>query len=137
MDGVVRVGVGVCIFKNGKILMGKRGPNSAQGSGSWSPPGGKLDFGETWEACAARETLEEAGVTISKPTFITCTNDYFKDDSKHFITIYMRADWVSGEPQNLEEGKMSDWQWFDWDNLPSPLFMPFEHLLKTGFKPSR
>ncbi|HSX23623.1 MAG TPA: NUDIX domain-containing protein [Candidatus Saccharimonadales bacterium] len=135
MEPIVRVGVGVCVFKDGKVLMGLRGPLCAQGSGSWSPPGGKLDFGESFEDCARRETLEEAGITISKPTFVTCTNDIFKEDNKHYITIYMRADWISGKPRELEPGKMGGWTWYEWTQLPEQLFFPFSNLLGTGFKP--
>lgn len=130
-----RVGVGVCIFKNGKILLGQRQKSSGRGVYSWCPPGGKLEFGESIEECARRETLEEAGIKISDPTIITCTNDIFKTEHEHFITIYVRANWINGEPQILEPHKMAQWAWFDWDQLPKPLFMPFSNLLKTGFKP--
>ncbi len=129
-----RVGVGVCIFKDGKILLGRRQKLSRQGANTWAPTGGKLDFGESLADCARRETLEEAGVIISEPTFIACTNDIFEDE--HFITIYMRAEWVSGNPKVLEPEKMAEWGWFEWSSLPRPLFMPFENLLKTGFNPN-
>lgn len=136
MSGLVqvpRVGVGVCIFKDGKILLGRRQKSSATGISTWAPTGGKLDYGESFEACARRETLEEAGIVISEPRFITCTNDIFTVEAKHFITIYMRADWVSGEPQVLEPDKMAEWGWFDPAHMPVPLFMPFSNLLKTSF----
>lgn len=133
MQKIVRVGVGVCIFRDGKILLGQRQKDSKRGIGSWCPPGGKLEFGESFEECARRETLEESGVAISEPQIITVTNDIFNEE--HFITIYMRADWASGEPQVLEPHKIAEWTWFDGDNLPEPLFFPFSNLLKTGFKP--
>ena len=69
------------------------------------------------------------------PPFKLAENIVFENE--HFITIYMRADWVSGEPAVLEPEKMAEWDWFDWANLPTPLFMPFAHLLKTGFKPNK
>jgi 8-oxo-dGTP diphosphatase len=34
------------------------------------------------------------------------------------------------EPQEFQE-----LGWFDWNNLPEPLFLPLQNLLKTGFKP--
>jgi 8-oxo-dGTP diphosphatase len=111
MEPVVRVGVGVCIFKDGKILLGQRQKSSR------------------------RETLEESGVIISKPAFVTCTNDIFPDEGEHFITVYVGADWVKGEPEVLEPHKIAEWAWFNWDELPQPLFSPFTNLLKTGFKP--
>lgn len=129
----VRVGVGVCIFKDRQILLGRRQKSSAQGVDTWSPTGGKLEFGESFADCARRETLEEAGIIISEPTFITCTNDIF--ETEHFVTIYVLANWASGEPTVLEPDKMAEWDWFAWDKMPEKLFMPFSNLIKSGFKP--
>ncbi len=128
-----RVGVGVCIFKDGKILLGQRQKSSGRGISSWCPPGGKLEFGESFAECARRETLEESGIIISEPSFITCTNDIFIDEGEHFITVYVQANWASGESQILEPHKIAKWEWFEWDQLPEPLFMPFSNLLKTGY----
>ncbi len=125
--------MGVCIFKNGQILLGQRQHLSAHGADTWAPPGGKIDYRESWQDCARRETLEEAGVEISEPTIITVTNDFFR--TEHFITIYVRADWVNGEPKVLEPHKTAKWAWYEWSDMPAPLFPPFENLTKTGFKP--
>ncbi len=57
--GKIRVGVGIMIFKDGKVLMGRR--KGSHGAGEYAFPGGHLDFGESFEDCAKRETLEEAG----------------------------------------------------------------------------
>jgi len=58
----VKVGIGVFVFKNGKFLMQKR--HGAHGSNSWGVPGGHLEFGESFEATARREVLEETGLKI-------------------------------------------------------------------------
>jgi len=58
-----KVGVGVIIVKDNKVLMQKR--INAHGNGSWSFPGGHLEFNEELEDCAKRETLEEAGINIT------------------------------------------------------------------------
>lgn len=126
-----RVGVGVIIIKNSKVLFGHR--VSPHGEGTWCPPGGKLDYRETFEQCAKRETLEEAGIKIKNCRIITATNDLF-EDGQHFITVYMQADWQSGTPRVMEPDKVVDWQWVDWDKLPRPLFMPMNTLIKTGYK---
>jgi 8-oxo-dGTP diphosphatase len=128
-----RVGLGVCIIKDSKVLLGQR--LNAHGDGSWCFPGGHLEFGETWEECAIREVTEETGLTIKNPVFVTCTNDIFEEENKHYITLYLKAAWISGEPQVLEPEKMVKWQWFNWEKLPSPLFIPMQHLVETGFKP--
>jgi 8-oxo-dGTP diphosphatase len=38
-------------------------------------------------------------------------------------------------PQNLEPEKCYGWDWFAWDNLPNPLFLPLEKMVKSGFNP--
>ena len=128
-----KVGVGVCVVKDSLVLLGQR--LNAHGEGSWSFPGGHLEYGESWEECAVREVSEETGLVINSLGFITCTNDVFPTENKHYITIYMKASWESGEAAVLEPDKMIKWDWFSWDDLPQPLFIPMQNLLKTGFRP--
>ena len=59
---VPRVGIGIFVFKNHKFIMGCR--KGAHGEGTWSVPGGHLEFGETIEEGSAREVLEETGLKI-------------------------------------------------------------------------
>jgi 8-oxo-dGTP diphosphatase len=128
-----KVGLGVVIVKDGKVLLGKR--KNAHGEGTWGFPGGHLEFGESYEDCARRETTEEADITIKNIRFVTATNDVFVEEDKHYITVYMLADYDSGEIKNMEPYKLESWEWFTWDNLPQPLFLPIEHLIATGFRP--
>lgn len=64
------VGFGVMILKEGKVLLGKRheDPEKADsllhGAGTWTMPGGKLHFKESFEEGAYREVLEETGIKI-------------------------------------------------------------------------
>ncbi len=128
-----KVGLGVYIRKDGKILLGKR--KNTHGAGTWSAPGGHLEMNETWEECAKRETLEETGLEIENVRFMTATNDVFPDVGKHYITLAMAADWKSGEPQNREPEKCEGWDWFAWDELPEPLTIYFANFIKTGYNP--
>jgi 8-oxo-dGTP diphosphatase len=41
---------------------------------------------------------------------------------KHYVDVTFAADWVSGEPEADEAGEAIEWQWFDLDRLPEPLF---------------
>jgi len=133
MDKIPRVGVGVIIKKGNKILLGKR--KSSHGEGSWSFPGGHLEFNEDLEECAKREVKEEVGIKVDNLKFITITNDIFKDEEKHYITIYLLAENYSGEVKLLEPHKCEEWGWFEWNNLPEPLFIPIQNLLKQKFNP--
>ncbi|KAJ9644022.1 hypothetical protein H2201_006645 [Coniosporium apollinis] len=95
-----RVGVGVFVMnREGKFIIGKR--KGSHGSGTWALPGGHLDFGESLEACAAREVLEETGLTIGNVRFMTVTNDVMEAEGKHYVTIYMGG-MVEGEKTEPE-----------------------------------
>ena len=128
-----KVGVGVIVINDKKILLGKR--KNAHGEGSWGFPGGHLEFNESWEDCASRETREETGTTIRNIRFGTATNDIFKTEEKHYITIFMLSDYDSGEVKIMEPEKCEKWEWFLWSQLPQPLFVPIQNLLKKGYSP--
>lgn len=128
-----KVGVGVVVFKEGKVLMGRR-IGSAAGEGEYAGPGGHLEHLETFEECAKRETLEETGMEIENVRFL-CVTNLRKYAPKHYIDIGVVADWKSGEPEVLEPDKIEYWDWFDMDDLPEPLFgvEPYYiRALKTG-----
>jgi 8-oxo-dGTP diphosphatase len=131
MEKQVRVGIGVYILKDGKILMGKR--IGAHGKNTWSPPGGWLEFGESWEDCAKRETLEEAGIKIKNIRYWAATNEIPEGEEKHVVTIHMLADYDEGEPKIMEPEKWEKWNWFSWSELPEPLFYPLVTLRKQNF----
>lgn len=116
-----KVGVGVFVFKDGKVLLGKR--KGSHGAGNWGPPGGHLEFGESAEGCAARELAEETGLKALSIQTGLWSNDVI-DGNKHYITLFAVVDRFEGEPQMLEPNKCEEWQWFSMNALPSPLFPP-------------
>lgn len=126
-----RVGVGVIIVRDGKVLFGLR--QGAHGAGSWSLPGGHLEFQESLEACAQREVQEETGLHVTSCKPVAFTNDIFKSEDKHYITIFMVATVDIGEPEILEPEKCLEWRWCDWHDMPRPLFIPIENLLQQNF----
>jgi 8-oxo-dGTP diphosphatase len=136
-DNRPRVGLGVCVVRDGKVLLGKR--KNAHGDGDWCFPGGHLEMNESWEDCAVRETAEETGIRVRNVRFATATNDIFEKEGKHYVTIIMLADYDSGEAEVKEPEKCEKWKWFTWgeDSLPRPLFTPQRNLLKQGFDPLR
>lgn len=127
------VGVGVLVFRNGKILFGKR-LKKDHGHGFYAGPGGHLEFGESIEECAAREVLEETGMTITNVRPIALIN-FLIDKERHYVDIGTAADWVSGEAKLLEPDKCAGWDWYALDALPKPLWdqIPlYLESLKTG-----
>lgn len=128
-----RVGVACLVMRAGQVLLLRR--QRSHGAGSWSPPGGHLDFGEAIEACAIRETLEETGLHIADPEFLAITNDVFTDDGRHYITVWMRAASAAGEPAVQDPAEVAQVGWFPPDALPAPLFLSLENLLALRSHP--
>ncbi|GEM_PF-297662 len=122
-----KVGVAAVIRKGDQVLLIRR--KNVHGAGSWSTPGGHLDFGETPEQCAMREVREEAGVEITHVRFRAITNDVFEAFGKHYITIWMESEYLSGEPHVAADYEVAKIGWFAWDALPEPLFLPFKNLV--------
>jgi 8-oxo-dGTP diphosphatase len=117
-----KVGIAVFIEKDGKYIFFER--RGSHGTETWSVPGGHLEMGETWAQAAAREAMEEVGVTIKNVRFLAATNDIFADIGKHYISIWLMADLDQGEPVSQEPDKVIDVQWRALNDLPSPLFEP-------------
>jgi 8-oxo-dGTP diphosphatase len=92
MENRPKVGVGLLIFKDGKILLGKR--KSAHAPGVYCGTGGHLESGESVFDCAIRETREEAGIEIENLRFL-CVGNY-PGDEKHYINFGIAADYSSG-----------------------------------------
>lgn len=122
-----RVGVGVVVLKEDRVLLGKR--KGAHGAETWSTVGGHLEFGETIEECAARELAEETGLTALSLRLGPWVNDVIEDD-KHYVTIFVFVDKFEGELQLLEPHKCESWHWCELGALPYPLFPPVTSLIK-------
>lgn len=114
-----RVGVGVMVLKDGKVLLQRR--KGSHGGGEFAFPGGHLEHMESFEDCARRETLEEAGIEIENIRFLFLGNlKHYAP--KHYVHIQFVADWKSGEPQVLEPEKCDGWDWYTLDAIPQPAF---------------
>lgn len=95
------------LFKSaGKVFLVKRGDD-----GSWAVPGGKLEEGETPEAAARREVLEECGVDYAAPLTPHALIDgyvtYIAEEGEQFEAVLNEENQAYG--------------WFSLDELPEPL----------------
>ena len=134
MNDKPQVGTAMILNRDGKVLLMKR--KSPHGQGTWSTPGGHLDFGETLEGCAARESKEEVGVDVVDIRFRSVTNDVFEPQGKHYVTIWMEGTPI-GEPGIVADQEVEEIGWFAWDALPRPLFLPLENLVKQNSYPPK
>ncbi len=127
-----KVGVGVMVVKDGKVLLGKR--LTSHGVDEYGGPGGHMEYGETIFETAQREISEEVGIQI-KNLRVLCVSDLLTYMPKHYIDIGVYAEWEAGEPTTLEPDKLESWAWYDIDKLPENLFGCFTAYIdsyKTG-----
>lgn len=136
MERKIGVGVGVLILNSeGKILLGKRhddyikASSELKGAGKWTMPGGKLDFGESFEEAALRETEEETGLKLRKVEVIALNSD--QTDSAHYVTVGLLGSDFDNEPSVCEPDRIINWDWFEPNSLPTPMYEPSLKLLQN------
>mgnify|MGYP001817058282 CR=1 FL=1 len=132
MDDRPLIGVAVIVIKKDTVLLGKR--RSSHGDGTWAFPGGHLEINESIKGCARREIFEETGIRIKNLRYGPYTNDIFEKEGKHYVTLYVLADFDSGVPTVKEPHKCEEWQWHRWPPEVKPTFLPIANLLKQNFK---
>jgi len=115
-----RVGVGILLVdESGRLLLTlRRRPPEA---GCWSIVGGKLDFLETLERCAIRETLEEVGAGISIDSLLCVTDHLLPAENQHWVSPAYLARVSSRDARNCEPEKTQEVRWFSMDDLPANL----------------
>ena len=111
------VGIGIVVIKDDHVLLCRRGkpPNV----GSWTLPGGAQDLGETCEAAARRELLEETGLSVGDLHFCAHVDTIRRDEDGrirfHYTILDFAGRWVDGEP--VVGSDVSEVQWAPMDAL--------------------
>lgn len=123
----IKIGVGVVIFKDNKILLGHRSNERKDtggiiGNGTWTLPGGKQEYNETLIECAIREVKEETNLNIINPEVFSVNDDIAPD--RHYVTISLMATEFDGDLTIMEPTKEDEWKWFDINELPENLYAP-------------
>jgi len=79
-----------CIIADGdRALLIRRGFEPSRGK--WTYPGGFVDFGETPEKCAMRETVEEVGMTVRDLKLLGVYADRRETAPSIIIVTYVAA----------------------------------------------
>ncbi len=95
---VVQVVAGV-MCRDGRYLVAKR-KNDVHLGGFWEFPGGKLEAGESLEACLRRELREELGIEIAAPELLHITRHHYEERSVELH--FFRCSIAAGEARPLD-----------------------------------
>lgn len=99
---------------DGRVLLGRRAIEPARDR--WDLPGGFCEPGETPEACAVRELLEETGCRIEVTGFLGHLIDVYGDGGDHTLNAVFTARVAEGAPQAADD--VAEVRWFALDALP-------------------
>ncbi|MFA6190445.1 MAG: NUDIX domain-containing protein [Candidatus Staskawiczbacteria bacterium] len=132
-----KVGVGAMILSKDGVLLGKRNDDAKKassdlhGEGTWTMPGGKLDFKETLIDGICREVFEETSIKINKDKLkvISVADEIVYDN--HYVTVGFLCEDFEGEPQIMEPNEITEWKWYNLDNLPEKVFPPSAKMIKA------
>jgi mutator protein MutT len=94
----IDVAIGV-VQRDGRILICQRKSEDTFG-GLWEFPGGKLEPGETLEACLAREMMEELAIEVKIVKKLTTIQHQYP---RSRVTLHpFLCEHASGEPKLIE-----------------------------------
>jgi 8-oxo-dGTP diphosphatase len=103
---------GAVVFKDGRLLLIRRGKEP--GKGKWSIPGGGIELGETIFEAVRREVQEECSIEIEVERILDTRDNIIKDDDGriryHYILIDLLAKYVSGDIKAQSDA--ADCGWF-------------------------
>ena len=111
------LGASACVWRDGKVLLVKRGKPPALDL--WSLPGGHVELGETLRQAAGRELAEETGITASLSHLVDCLDIIRRTPEgtvdRHYVIAVFTGMWTGGEPQPMDDA--ADLQWREPDML--------------------
>lgn len=126
-DKIIGAGCGVILINNkGQILMGKRSDNPLTADsemheeGTWSLPGGNIEYGETFYEAGRREVKEETNIDVKTLDVFCVQTDM--NQFAHYVSVGMMSKDFTGEAIVMEPGEIVTWKWFDKDKLPDNIF---------------
>jgi len=100
--------VNAIVYKDNKILISQRSLKEKHGPGTWSIPGGKLEYAgivyEALQKTVKKEILEEVGIKVMEEMSLIANNTFqHNEDSLQVIAIVFLCRYKSGKPKPLED----------------------------------
>ncbi|MGQ0443639.1 MAG: NUDIX hydrolase [Beijerinckiaceae bacterium] len=105
------LGVSVAIFRAGLVLLARR--TRPPFAGAFSLPGGLVEVGETLEAAALRELMEEVQADARIIGFNQFVETIDRDDAgkirHHYVIASFLGEWIAGESKPGPEAGEAVW----------------------------
>lgn len=88
-----RIRVGVVLLEGDALLLVEHRKGDR---GYWLLPGGGLDHGETFFACAAREVREETGLLVEPERVVYLSEAIAPGGGRHIVNVFVKARLLGG-----------------------------------------
>lgn len=111
-----RIASYLLIRKDGKLAFVLRS-NTTWMNGYYGMPSGKIEAGECFSVGAAREGLEETGITVA-PQNLRFAHVMHRMEGDDWVDVYFDVLDYEGEVYNAEPHVHSELAWLDSANLP-------------------
>ena len=102
----------VFVIRDGEILLIDK--KTGLGKGKVNGPGGKVEKGESPEACAIRECSEELGITVSNLQYCGQHRFQFVDGLTIHVWVYKTTDFEGVPTESIEARPL----WVSLDEIP-------------------
>lgn len=124
-----KLAVAVLIEREGKVLLGKRGPGARE-PGKWAFPAGFVERGEPVEAAAVREVREEVGLVVELGPLLGLISS---PGETVVVAVYAAA---RAEGEAVAADDLEAVGWFSPDALPELAFAHDAEML-AAWRPSQ
>lgn len=119
VDIIIETPQGIVLIKRGNEPFG------------WAIPGGFVDYGESLESAAVRESLEETSLEVTDLKLLGCYSDPNRDTRFHAISTVFVAK-ATGTPKAGDDA--AEVALFPLDALPEPLCFDHAQILSDYLK---
>jgi len=110
MEKIPRLGAIAVVLRGESVLLVRRG--NPPDAGLWGYPGGHVEWGETALEAAARELLEETGVTATPRGYLTNLDIHRGSEGvvlHHYLLAAVLCDYVDGTPHAADDALEAGW----------------------------
>lgn len=123
-----KVAAGVLVVQNGRVLLVRRSGEPFRGL--WTLPAGFVNSGEDPAEAAARECLEETGLSVRVTRVYEIVAGREHPRGADFVIVYA-AEVISGEMRAEDDADAVEW--FEKANLPPLAFRATQKVLESFY----